>query len=158
MRRVVDDAKRAGVDARDVQTSILNLIPVREKDEALRFRAVNTMRIRVRDLSRLGTIVRDLIGSGANEMRGIRFSIANPAPHLDRARRQAVEDARRRAEVLAGAAGRRLGDIVEIAESPDDGPEPVPASRMMMQSAEIPTEPGMLQLRASVRIKWRLGP
>jgi uncharacterized protein YggE len=158
MQRVVADAKRAGVEARDIQTSILNLFPVREKAEALRFRAVNTARIRVRDLARLGAVTRGLIGSGANEMRGLHFSVADPKPHLDRARREAVEDARRRAEVLAGAAGRRLDDIIEIVEPPDEGPEPIP-SRMAMQRADnIPTEPGALSLRTSVQIKWRLGP
>jgi uncharacterized protein YggE len=157
MKRVVDDAKRAGIEARDIQTSVLNLGQSRDAKNVLKFVAVNTVRIRLRDLSRLGSVARSLVSSGANEMRNIRFSTANPGPHLDRARRQAVEDARRRAEVLVKAADRRLGEIVEITESTDDGPGVVPMARAA-QAADIPTEPGQIALRATVQIKWRLTP
>ena len=157
MKRVVDDAKRAGIEPRDIQTSVLNLGQSRDAKNVLKFVAVNTVRIRLRDVSRLGSVARTLIGSGANEMRNIRFSIANPVPHLDRARQGAVEDARRRAEILVKAADRRLGEIVEITESTDDGPGVVPMARAA-QAADIPTEPGQIALRATVQIKWRLTP
>jgi uncharacterized protein YggE len=157
MKRVVEDAKRAGIEARDIQTGFLNLTQFRDNKNVLRFAALNTVRIRVRDLSRLGSIARHLVASGANEIHGIRFATANPAPHLDRARQQAVEDARRRAEVLAGAAGRRLGDIVEITEQTVGDPGVAPMARAA-QGADIPTEPGQITLRTSVQIKWRLGP
>ena len=158
MRRVVDDAKRAGVDARDIQTSMLNLTQFRDSSKVLKFAAANTVRIRLRDISRLGNVARTLVGSGANEMRGIRFSTADPTPHLDRARQQAVQDAKRRAEILAAAAGRRLDDILEITESTYDDPGIVSMGRAAAPGADIPTEPGQLALRASVQIKWRLGP
>jgi uncharacterized protein len=156
MRRVVDDAQRAGVDARDVQTNVLDLAQFRDGREVRKFRAVNTVRIRVHDLPRLGAVIRNLVGSGANELRAIRFSAANPSPHLDRARQQAVEDAKRRAEVLAAAAGRRLGDIFEITEETYADPGIVTMGRA--QRADIPVETGQLALRASVQIKWRLLP
>ena len=157
MKRVVDDAKRAGIESRDIQTSVLNLGQSRDDKNVLKFVAVNTVRIRLRDLSRLGSVARSLVGSGANEMRNIRFSTANPGPHLDRARRQAVEDARRRAEVLVKAADRRLGEIVEITEATHDDPGIVAMARSA-QAADVPTEPGQITLRASVQITWRLAP
>jgi uncharacterized protein len=157
MKRVVDDAKRAGVEPRDIQTSMLNLSQFRDPKNILKFAAVNTVRIRLRDVSRLGNVARALVGSGANEMRNIRFSVANPMPHLDRARQQAVEDARRRAEILVKAADRRLGGIVEITESTYDDPGIVSMARAA-QAADIPTEPGQMALRASVQIKWHLDP
>jgi uncharacterized protein len=157
MKRVLDDAKRAGIEPRDIQTSVLNLSQFRDPKNVLRFVAVNTVRIRLRDVSRLGGVARTLVGSGANDMRNIRFSIQDPGPHLDRARQGAVHDARRRAEVLVKAADRRLGEIVEITESTDDGPGIVAMARSA-QAADIPTEPGQMTLRASVQIKWRLAP
>ena len=157
MKRVLDDAKRAGIEPRDIQTSVLNLSQFRDPKNVLRFVAINTVRIRLRDGSRLGSVARTLVGSGANDMRNIRFSIQDPGPHLDRARQGAVHDARRRAEVLVKAADRRLGEIVEITESTDDGPGIVAMARSA-QAADIPTEPGQMTLRASVQIKWRLAP
>jgi uncharacterized protein YggE len=158
MKRVIDDAKRAGVDPRDVQTSILDLRPLRDNKESRKYAAVNTARIRVRDLPRLGAVTRSLISSGANELRGVRFSTSNPTPHLDRARQQAVDDAKRRAEVLAAAAGRRLGDIAEISEETYGDPGIVAMARTAGAAADIPTEAGQVTHRASVQIKWRLAP
>lgn len=159
MNRVVADAKRAGVDDRDIQTSILQLDPYSRDDrgkEILRYRAVNTVRVRVRDLARVGTVMRDLVGSGANRLQGVRFSSANPTPHLDQARRQAVADAKRRAALLAEAVGARLGPIAEITESTWNDPGVVTEARAMRQA--VPVEPGQLALRATVQIKWRLEP
>lgn len=159
MSRVVADAKRAGVEDRDIQTNALQLTPYSKDDrgkEIIRYQAVNTVRVRVRDVSRLGAVMRDLVGSGANRVHGVRFSTANPMPHLDQARRQAVADAKRRAALLAEAAGARLGPIAEITESTWNDPGIVTEARAMRQA--VPVEPGQLALRATVQIKWRLEP
>lgn len=159
MSRVVADAKRAGIEDRDIQTSALQLSPYSKDDrgkELIRYRAVNTVRVRVRDIARLGAVMRDLVGSGANRMQGLRFSTADPMPHLDQARRQAVADARRRATLLAEAAGARLGPIAEITESTWNDPGVVTQASAMRQA--VPVEPGQLGLRATVQIKWRLEP
>src|SRR3712207_7163992 len=58
---------------------------------------------------------------------------------LDKARQQAVEDAKRRAELLVNAAGRRLGEIIEITESTYDDPGIVSMARAA-PAADIPTE------------------
>jgi uncharacterized protein len=157
MKRVIDDAKRAGVAERDVQTNMLHLNGVRDGKNVLRYRAVNTVRIRVRDLPRLGVIARDLVGAGANELHGIRYAAADPMPHLDQARRQAVADAKRRAEILAQAAGGRLGEVLEIDESASDDPGVVAEARAALRQA-VPVEPGQMALRATVRITWRFEP
>jgi uncharacterized protein len=164
MSRVVADAKRAGIGDRDIQTNVLHLTQVKIQErgaqdkakEVVRYRAVNTVRIRVRDILRLGAVMRDLVGSGANELHGVRFSTANPMPHLDRARRQAVADAKRRAEILAEAAGGRLGPIIELTESTWNDPGVVTEARALSQA--VPVEPGQLALRATVQIKWRMEP
>ena len=157
MKRVVDDAKRAGIESRDIQTSVLNLGQSRDDKNVLKFVAVNTVRIRLRDVSRLGSVARSLVGSGANEMRNIRFSTANPGPHLDRARR------RRSRMHDAGPKSwskRPTGGSARSSRSPKsthDDPGIVAMARSA-QAADIPTEPGQITLRASVQIKWRLAP
>ena len=49
-------------------------------------------------------------------MNGISFDIAAPAPRFERARADAIADARSRALTYAGAAGVRLGAILSISE------------------------------------------
>ena len=155
VERVVADAVRAGIERRDIRTAVLYLTNY-EDNGAKRFRAVNMVRVKLRDLARLGAVVRDLVGSGANEIRGIGFSTQNPAPHFVQARRQAVEDARKRAETLAEAAGQRLGQIVEITDQTYS--DPGIRAEAAMQRTSVPVEPGQVAMRAGVQIKWRLAP
>ena len=157
--QVIADAVRAGIDRKDIQTNILQLNRVSDPtDKIARFRASNAVRLRLRDVGRLGAVLRDLVGSGANQIQGVRFSVENPAPHLDAARRQAVTDARRKAEVLAEAAGQRLDGVLEITDSTLDQ-RPVPMAReAALSAAEVPVEAGQIFLRAAVSIKWRLAP
>jgi uncharacterized protein YggE len=155
MERVVADAVRAGIERKDIRTALLSLTGY-EDNGAKRFRATNMVRVQLRDLSRLGAVVRDLVGSGANEIRGISFSTRDPAPHFVQARRQAVEDARKRAETLAEAAGQRLGQIVEITDQTYS--DPGIRAEAAMQRTNVPVEPGQIAMRAGVQIKWRLAP
>jgi uncharacterized protein YggE len=157
--QVIADAVRAGIDRKDIQTNILQLNRVSDPtDKIARFRASNAVRLRLRDVGRLGAVLRDLVGSGANQIQGVRFSLADPAPHLDEARRQAVTDARRKAEVLAGAAGQRLNGVLEITDSTVDH-RPVPMAReAALGAAEVPVEAGQITLRAAISMKWRLAP
>jgi uncharacterized protein YggE len=155
MERVVADAVRANVARTDIRTAFLTLTTYEDTKLGRMYRADNFARVRVRDLARIGAVVRDLVASGANEMRGIRFSTADPSPHLERARRQAVEDARRKAETLATAAGRKLGDLVEITDQTYDDPGIVAQAA---QRTNVPIEPGQMAIRASVQMKWLLAP
>ena len=163
MARVVADARKAGIAAGDIGTAQVQLSPANERNTSSPnpprsgYVAVNTAEIRVRDMGRVGAVLRDLVGSGANVLRGVGFSIAEPGPHLDEARRRAVTDARHKAEILAQAAGVRLGPIVEIVDS--GGAMPMRSrGGLQRMSAEVPVEPGEVAVTANVQIRWRLEP
>lgn len=158
MARVIADAVRAGIAREDIQTGVLNL--VRQSDEKRRrfYRVNNVATIRVRDMARLGAITRALVESGANDINGIRFGRSDAAKHRDAARREAVADARRKAEILAAAAGLRLGAILEITDVGFEGPGPVYGREAAMMRVDVPVEPGQVGISARVQIKWRLAP
>jgi uncharacterized protein YggE len=65
--------------------------------------AANLLTIRVRDLERLGAVIDSVGAAGANRIDGVSFELAEPRGPLDAARRQAVEDARVKAAILAEA-------------------------------------------------------
>jgi uncharacterized protein YggE len=73
----------------------------------------------------------------------------------------AVADARRQAEVMAAAAGGRLGDLVDLGtQAPQYRPfaEDVVAYRMAAQAAPTPVSPGTVTVTASVTARWRFVP
>ncbi|MBV9331365.1 MAG: SIMPL domain-containing protein, partial [Alphaproteobacteria bacterium] len=99
-----------------------------------------------------------LVAAGANQMNGVSFSIRDPARLLDEARAAAVDDAMRRASVLARAAHVTLGPIVEISEGNGFQPRPVFQTFAKMAAAPAPTPvaTGEEELSANVAITWQI--
>jgi len=52
----------------------------------------------------------------------VQFTVSEPSKALDQARRAAVADARRKAEIYAHAAGLNLGAVAWITEDTGGGP------------------------------------
>ncbi|TNF23101.1 MAG: DUF541 domain-containing protein [Rhodobacteraceae bacterium] len=154
-----------GVEPRDVQTTTLRLDPVwrddsrttpREGPSMVGFVARNELTIRLRDMDRLGAALEVLLEDGANRFSGISFGVTDPAPLLDEARKLAVGDARRKAEIYAGAAGVTLGDVLEISE-PGSAPSPMASyARAEAVSSDMPVAGGELNFDAQVTIVYAL--
>jgi uncharacterized protein YggE len=164
MTRVLGNLEAAGIAARDMQSSGLSLQPNWQHDSAsgtsriIGYIASNTLTVRVRALDTLGGVLDAAVKDGANTLNGVAFGLADPRPALDEARKRAVADAKARAELLAGAAGVKLGRILSISESGGALP-PMPAYRMAADAfaAAVPVAAGEVAMQASVTIVWQLG-
>jgi uncharacterized protein YggE len=154
----------AGIEGRDVQTSALTLNPLwntysstPSKPEITGFTAANTVTVRVRALDGLGQVLDRVLDTGANSFNGLQFGLQDPQPAEDAARAAAVADARRKAELVAGAAGVSLGPIVSITEAGGVAP-PQPMMRMDAAMAEsVPVAAGELEIVRHVTIVWEIG-
>ena len=161
MAEVFAALEAAKVAKRDMQTSQLNLNPVyepfREGAEAppqvVAYQASNMVTVVVRDLASLGQLIDALAGAGANRLYGIGFEVSEPRPAVDAARREAVADARAKAELYAEAAGVTLGPVVTIRENIGmGGPEPLRAKAAMEMVA--PVAEGTVTLTADVEVVY----
>lgn len=110
------------IDDRDIQT--LNF-DVREQFARLKrggrgnftgYRVENDLEIKVRDFDSLGVILDSLVTAGSNSIDGIDFSIEDPTPLIDEARREAVSDAQSSAALYAKFSGVKLGRLITISE------------------------------------------
>lgn len=155
--------KAAGIAERDLQTSGLGLGPQLDYSRngqpprVVGYEATNTLTVRVRDLARLGVVLDQAVADGANTLNGLSFGLDEPQAALDRARVAAVQDARRKAEMMAQAAGVALGAVLEMSESTGGGPRPFfRAAPMAMEAAAVPVEGGEVSLSVSVTITWEI--
>lgn len=123
------------------------------------YRVNNDVQIRVRKLADLGGVLDALVRSGANNVNSVTFSLAEPAPVLDEARKKAVDDARRKAELYATAAGIKIGRVLYIDErvgvSP---PRPMMMAREMASDAaqSVPIATGEQEMSATVTITYAI--
>ena len=161
MKRLIDGLKGAGIDAKDIQTTSFNVEPRYEqsKDRGAPkingYRVVNQVRITARDIAKLGEVLDQAVTLGANQIGGIEFEVSKAETLKDEARRGAVENARRRASLFAGAAGAELGQDISISENVQHtGPRPPVMARRAADS--VPIEAGSQTLQATVTITWAL--
>ncbi|ETX15666.1 membrane protein [Roseivivax halodurans JCM 10272] len=159
--RILERLETLGVEARDVQTSDLSLNPVRRGDgseaepEIVAYEASNRVDLRVRDLGSLSDVLAAVLEDGANTLGGLSFSVSDPEPLLNEARRDAVAKARSKAELYAEAAGVTLGPIVRIDEGGSGGGFPRPMAEMRAVK-DVPVAAGETGYTAEVTIVYEL--
>jgi uncharacterized protein YggE len=161
MAKLIDGLKALGIAPKDIQTTAVNVEPryVQAKDgrpsTISGYRVVNQVRLTVRDVKRLGEILDGAIALGANQINGIAFDVSNAETLKDEARKQAMVNARRRAELYATAAGAQLGNVLSISEDVSASPRPMPMARGAMAGA-VPIEAGTRTLTVEVNVTYAL--
>ncbi len=147
--------KAGGIADRDLQTSGLGLGPSfdysreGQPPRIVGYEATNMLTVRVRDLTRLGAVLDQAVGDGANTLNGLAFGLAEP--------QAALQDARRKAEMMAAAAGVSLGAVLEMSESTGGGPQPYfRGAPMAMEAAAVPVAGGEVSLSVQVSITWEI--
>lgn len=161
MRKVIDELKSAGIDPKDIRTSGLRVEPRYTRPMEGQAPAIdgysvsNTVEVLVRDVEKVGAILDRLVTAGANQVAGLSFEVSQAETLLDEARKQAVANARRRAELYAAAADAEVGDVLTIVEG-DVAQPPRPMFARAMKADGVPVERGTQTLEASVTITWAL--
>jgi len=163
MGRLLQALGALGIAARDIQTTSINVSPLRRQSrdgplpEITGYEVTNQVRVKVRDVSRLGRVLDQQVGQGANLVYGIHFGQQEPAPLVDEARKRAMADARRKAELYAAAAALKVGRVVAVQEAGAVSPRPEMTPRVAM-SAAVPVAPGEQEIQASVTVTFTLEP
>ena len=81
------------------------------------YTANNTLSVRTTDIDDVGALIDAAFAAGANTLDNVQFTVQDDSEAREQALTKAVEDARRKAEVLAAAAGLQIASIESIAES-----------------------------------------
>lgn len=171
MNRLMAALRKAGIAERDIQTSQISLNPlygqpvvgpngmVVQEPKIIGYQATNTVNVRSRDIAGFGKVLDALVASGANQVNGPAFQIAEPAAALDEARTSAMKTARARAELYAKAAGLRVVRIVSISESGGYAPpQPVYAMAKMAEDRSAPISAGEVEAQVNLTVQFELAP
>jgi uncharacterized protein YggE len=163
-RAIADAARAFGIAPADINTSNVSLGPtyrmVRDSGGGSQqlpdgYQAENTVELHIRDLARLGEFLRKTLDGGANRITGLSFGLTDPRSMNEQVRQDAVADAIRQAQLLAAAAGVKLGAVRRLRLGGGTlalPPNPMP--RMQMRAAAIPVEAGSLDVTADVEMSW----
>lgn len=134
---IINYLKKNGVDAKDIQTSFVNVQPIYNRGEygvttPDMYLALKTMTIKIRKLNKYDEILAGLYGVGANRVDGVHFQVADLEKYRSEARKKAVANARDKATMLTTELGAKVGRVYAINETTGGGgPRPMYKTAMM---------------------------
>ena len=151
--------KAKGVEAKEIQTSNLE-ITSRDTDgkKLAGFRVSNLVTVTREDPSSVSDLLQAAVAAGANQAGSLRFFVSEPAKVQRRGLELAYEDARTKAETLAGLAKRSLGEAVCVSETGSWGSGGLENSRLagLGYVQVTPVEVGTEQVSFAVSVVYEL--
>ncbi|MDY2770793.1 MAG: SIMPL domain-containing protein, partial [Eubacteriales bacterium] len=110
-----------GIKKEDINTDRLRIYAVYDYSNNVErltaYNASSYLAIRTTDMDMVGKIIDIAFGAGANTLNDIAFSASDTEEASTEALTAAVKDARRKAEIMAAAAGLKITGIESITES-----------------------------------------
>jgi uncharacterized protein len=172
MNTLFGELKAAGIADRDLQTSNFSIVPqympydpknpAPQHERIIGYQVSNGVSVRVRDLDRLGRLIDQMTTAGANRMNGISFYVDKTENLMEEARRKAMADVRRKADLYADGLGVKLKRVLTISENVSQPrPQPMRAAGLMAMSDSAsrqaaPVAAGEQSLSILLSVTWEL--
>jgi len=160
---LVDALKNSGVAETDIQTSNFSVWTGQTYDNttglavSTYYSVDNTVYVTVRDLTKLGSLLKAAVDAGANNINSITFDVADKTAAMAEARQKAMTNASDLADELAMTAGVELGAIQNITYSYNSpmayygvgggGGSSAP-------NASVPIQPGQTEISVTVSVTY----
>lgn len=164
MNAVMAALKAAGIAARDVQTSSLNLNPQYTYGNNVPptlngYQASDEVTVRVNDLNQTGPVIDQVVKAGVNQIESVTFGLKDDNAALDQARQNAVATLAQRANLYAAATGLHVVRLVSIEEGERQSlvpPRPLFMAKAAVSDAATPISEGELHLVVTVSATYEL--
>lgn len=125
--QVIKFIKESGVEEKDIKTAGYNLYPTYNYEEMtpriIGYGITQTLEVKIRNLDKVGDILEGVVINGANQIGSLYFQVDKDEEFKERARKLAIDDAKKKAEKLASQLGIKLIKISGYNES--GGPYPI---------------------------------
>lgn len=165
MTALTQALRRAGVAERDIQTSNVSVYPQQQYVEGqppriTGYQANNSVTAKVRRIDTTGRVIDAAVAAGGNTVNGVSFSYQDPNAQLNAARRDAIAQARARAELYASGFNMRVHRVVAISEGGGFRPPFLPYALEQRAAADgaqsTPIAPGEIETRVSINVTYEL--
>jgi uncharacterized protein YggE len=165
INRIIDAVKKLGVEEKYIKTVNYSVYPQYDFKEGQNVTGYNvnvSMQIRVKNFEKINAVIDTAASLGANQVGGLNFTIDDKKLEelKMQARKQAIDEAKRKAKEIAAMAGIRLGRIVNISENPTSPYLPQLLKQMQVgavardQEVQTQIQPGESEIVISVTLSY----
>ncbi len=163
--RLIAALEKMGIAKKDVQTSQLSLYPQYnnpkpgEQSKITSYVASNILSVRLKDLSKVGAVIDAGVTAGVNNVQGIDFNLRDGRGPRAQALKDAVADARSKADAIAEALGVKITGVYDVSTDGGYNPPPRPfmarGAGLAMKDA-TPVESGQIEVNVNVTIRYKI--
>lgn len=169
VKKIIVEIRDAGVEAKNIQTSALQMTADYSEEKVPRFLAYEvsqTIVVTLKDLTKYESLMTKLLQNGVNRINSVNFLVANDRSYKDEARLKAIRAAKEKATAMAAELGQTIGKPLEIAENSGNADYFYAAANTMNVQVrasagggapeESTVAPGEVTIRASVNVSFQL--
>jgi uncharacterized protein YggE len=163
MEAVLKLIKSMNLAPADYKTKRVSLNPQYDYEKKKHsYNATQTVEILLRDLSKYDELMEGLVDQGINRIDNVTFQSSKLAQYQSDARKQAMKDAKMKAEEYVSVLGQKVGTAITITDNSQTYyPQPVYAMKSMAMEADgaAPRQTmaaGEIEIVANVSVSFKL--
>jgi uncharacterized protein len=167
--RIIQSVKSSGVEKEDIETTGFNIYPEYSSDGIGRpipliqssdsvssspssdqskisgYSGTASVTVKVRKKELASKVVNSVTGAGATNVSGPRFEVDKPEAYREKARSEAIKNAKEQAEKLSKELGIRLGKVTNMIESGNGPYYDYGRAGMEAMSSKVMSEPPVFE-------------
>ncbi len=160
---VTADLKTLGIEDKNIQTSNYNVSPNYDYTAGQKitgYTVSENLEVKVTPLDKINSVIDAATKDGANIVGGVTFTLDDKTKSdlEEKARTQAITNAKQKAQSLAGASGLQLGKIIDVQENNTSQPFPMVDSMLRVGRGDAANKtvvsPGETTVQTTVTLSY----
>lgn len=169
VKNVIEILTGRGVEEKSIRTTYYSMYPQYDwsdvEQRIIGYQVTTTMTVQDQNIEDLGALLSACVAAGINNVDSVSFLCSGYDEAYRQALAQAVAASKDKAEAMAEASGRELGEPITITEGWQDSSArygrsaelPFSLSEVAADNAEGPSlQPGEAEITANVTVSYRL--
>lgn len=165
INKIASDLKKLGINDKDIQTTNYSINPnynYSEGNQRINGYTVSAnIAVKVTPIDKLNQAIDLATKDGANTVGGIQFTLNDEDREKleQKARKEAISNAKKKAQMIASVSGITLGRIINVSEAGTSLPRPLPmfeASQALKTADSTQIEPGQSTITSSVTLSYEI--
>ncbi|MGC8862937.1 MAG: SIMPL domain-containing protein [Armatimonadota bacterium] len=158
---VIDALVGAGIQRADIETVQYSVSPITNYQtnppSVSGYRVSNIVRVKLKDLAKIASVIDTAAKAGSNEVQGVRFELEDGTKLRHQALVEALKKAEADARLMARTLGVGLGKAISASQTAPIVPSPLELGAVR-EAAASPIIPGEIEATAGVTVVYQILP
>jgi uncharacterized protein YggE len=151
------DPKETTINSKEITTPYAEPMPIIPPTAPgiVAYNVTTNIEVKIRDLSKVNSVIDTATKNGANEIYGVQFTLADKEKAVSEARQKGIDAAKKKAKEIASQTGINLGKIMNIYEN-EQGNYNYAQTAYMAKEAQTNTQiqPGSTEIVVNVTLNY----